>query len=154
VIANLSRVMFVIGRLKVATASLAGSWMLVMAADVVLAELAPPRLVVAALAAGNTIGQTVVAIPMVIATRRFCGRAALRGVGRATLAGLAAGTVSTAVGVTVCLAAPVSGKLPAAGLAVVAASCAVIAFGLVAYVLDDGDLKTVLAWLWRVRPRR
>jgi putative peptidoglycan lipid II flippase len=154
VITNLSRVMFAIGRLKVAAAALAGSWMLVMAADVVLAELAPPRLVVAALAAGNTIGQTVAAIPTVIATRRICGRVALQGVGHATLAGLAAGTVSTAVGVTVCLAAPVSGKLPAAGLAVVAASCAVIAFGLVAYVLDHGDLKTVLAWLWRVRPRR
>ena len=48
-IANLSRVMFAIGRLKVAAAGLAGSWLLVILADVVLAELAPARLVVAAL---------------------------------------------------------------------------------------------------------
>ena len=66
VIANLSRVMFVLGRLKVAAAALAGSWLLVVLADVMLAELAPPRLVVAALALGNTIGQTVVAIPLVL----------------------------------------------------------------------------------------
>ena len=63
VIANLSRVMFVIGRLKVAAAALAGSWLLVIVADVVLVELVPPRLVVAALALGTTIGQTVVADP-------------------------------------------------------------------------------------------
>jgi putative peptidoglycan lipid II flippase len=144
--------MFAIGRLRVAAAALAGSWLLVIVTDVVLAELAPARLVVAALALGNTVGQTVVAIPVVMAARRICGRAALQGVGRATLAGLAAGTVGTAVGVAICLAAPVSGKLLAAGTAVVAASCAVVAFGAVAYVLDrrDGDLKTVLARLRQV----
>ena len=154
VITNLSRVMFAIGRLRVAAAVVAGSWLLVITADVVLGELAPARLVVAALALGNTIGQTVVAIPMVIATRRICGRAALHGVGHATLAGLAAGTVSTAVGVTVCLAAPVSGKLMAAAIATVAVGCAVIAFGVVAYSLDHGDLKTILAWLRQVAGRR
>ena len=37
---NLSRVMFVIGRLKVAAAALAGSWLLVIVADAVLAGLA------------------------------------------------------------------------------------------------------------------
>jgi putative peptidoglycan lipid II flippase len=153
VIANLSRVMFAVGRLRVAAAALAGSWMLVLAADVVLAELATPRMVVAALALGSTIGQTVVAVPMVIATRRICGRAALQGVGHATLAGLAAGTVSTAVGLALCLAVPVSGKLPAVALAVGAASCAVIAFGAVAYALDRGDLKVVTARLRQVAGR-
>ena len=70
VITNLSRVMFAVGRLKVAAAGLAGSWLLVMAAEATLALLAPSHLVVAALALGSTIGQTAVAIPMVIATRR------------------------------------------------------------------------------------
>ena len=85
VIANLSRMMFVIGRLKVAAAALAGSWLLVIAADVVLVQLVPPRLVVAALALGTTIGQTVVAIPLVFVTRRICGKAALQGLGHAAL---------------------------------------------------------------------
>ena len=154
VITNLSRVMFVIGRLKVAAAALAGSWLLVIAADVVLAELVPSRLVVAALALGNTIGQTVVAIPLVIITRRICGKAAVQGVSHAALAGLAAGAAGAAVGVTLSMAVPEQHKLEAFLLAVPVACLAIIVFGVVAYLLDDGDLRAVLAWLRRVtRPR-
>jgi len=143
-------VMFVIGRLKVAAAALAGSWLLVIVADVVLAELAPSRLVVAALALGNTIGQTVVAIPLVIITRRICGKAAVQGVRHAALAGLAAGAAGAAVGVTVSMAIPEQHKLEAFALAVPVAGLAIIAFGVVAYLLDDGDLKAVIAWVRRV----
>jgi putative peptidoglycan lipid II flippase len=147
VIANLSRVMFVIRRLKVATAALAGSWVLVIVADVVLAELAPHRLVPAALSLGYTIGQTVVAVPIVFVTRRICGPAAVRGVGRATLAGLAAGATGVAVGVAISLAVPLHHKLEAFALAVPAAVFAILAFFVVAFLLDDGDMKIVLGWL-------
>jgi len=150
VIANLSRVMFVIGRLKIAAAALAGSWLLVIAADVVLAGLVPSRLVVAALALGNTIGQSVVAIPLVILTRRIRGTAAVHGVSRAALAGLAAGAAGATAGVTISLAVPVHHKLEAFALAVPAAGGAIIAFGVVAYLLDNGDLKAVLARARRV----
>jgi putative peptidoglycan lipid II flippase len=153
VIANLSRVMFVIGRLKVAAVALTGSWLLVAVADVVLAELAPPRLVVAALSLGNTIGQTVVAIPLVFVTRRICGRAAVQGVGRAGLAGLAAGLVGSAVGVAISMAVPVHHKLDAFAIALPAVGGAIIAFGVVAFLLDDGDLRAVLAWGRRVISR-
>ena len=154
VIANLSRVMFVIGRLKVAAAALAGSWLITIVADVVLVELVPARLVVAALALGTTIGQTVVAIPLVFVTRRICGPAAVQGARHAALAGLAACAAGAAVGVAVSLAVPLHHKLVAAALAVPAAGCAIIAFGVVAYFLDDGDLKAVLAWVRRVVRRR
>lgn len=147
VITNLSRVLLAVGRLKAAAAALAGSWLLVIVADVLLAELAPARLVAPALALGNTIGQSAAAIPVVLMTRRICGRAVVQGVERATLAGLAAGTVSAAAGVAVCLAAPVSGRLLAAGVAVVAAGVAVAAFSVVAYALDRGDLRPVAARL-------
>jgi putative peptidoglycan lipid II flippase len=154
VIAILSRVMFVIGRLKVATAALAGSWLITIVADVVLVELAPARLVVAALALGVSIGQTVVAVPLVFVTRRICGPAAVRGARHATLAGLAACAAGTAVGLAISLAVPLHHKLEAAALAVPAAGCAILAFGVVAYFLDDGDLKTVLSWVRRVTRRR
>ena len=147
VITNLSRVMFATGRLKVAAAALAGSWLLVIVADVTLAELAPAHLVVAALALGITIGQTLVAIPLVIATGRLCGKEAVRGVGRVAVTGLAAAAIGAAAGVAVSIALPNSHKLLAAGTALLAAGCAVIAFGLVAYILDDGDLRTALARL-------
>jgi len=154
VIANLSRVMFVIGRLKVAAVALGGSWAVVVVADVVLAELAPPHLVPAALALGNTIGQTVVAVPLVFVTRRVCGPAAVQGARHAALAGLAAGVAGALVGVAVSLAVPLHHKLVAVALAVPAAAFAIIAFFVVAYFLDDGDLRTVLAWARRVTARR
>jgi len=154
VIANLSRVMFVIGRLKVAAAALAGSWLVVIVADVVLVQLVPARLVVGALALGSTIGQTVVAIPLVFVTRRICGPDAVQGVGHALLAGLAACAAGTVVGVAVSLAVPLHHKLVAVALAVPAAGLAIIAYGIVAYLLDQGDLKAVLAWVRRVARRR
>jgi len=149
VIANLSRVMFVIGRLKIAAVALAGSWLVAIVADVVLVQVVPPRLVVPALALGTTIGQTVVAIPLVIATRRICGKAAVQGTGHAALAGLAACVVGAAVGVAVSLAVPIHHKLVGFALAIPAAGFAIVAFGVVAYFLDDGDLKAVLAWVRR-----
>jgi putative peptidoglycan lipid II flippase len=155
VIANLSRVMFVIGRLKVAAMALAGSWLVAVVAYVVLVPLVPASLVVAALALGTTIGQTVVAIPLVFVTRKICGPAAVQGARHAALAGLAACAAGAAVGVAVSLAVPLHHKLVAVALAVLAAGCAIIAFGVVACILDDGDLNAVLAWVRgavRLRP--
>src|SRR6516225_7501309 len=154
VIANLSRVMFVIGRLKVAAAALAGSWLIVIVADVVLVQLVSARLVVAMLALGTTIGQTVVAIPLVFVTRRICGKDAVQGVGHALLAGLAACAAGAAVGVAVSLAVPLHHKLEAAALAIPAAGLAILAYAVVAYLLDDGDLKAVLAWARRTARRQ
>jgi putative peptidoglycan lipid II flippase len=150
VIANLSRVLFALGRLKVAAAALACSWLLVITADVVLAELVPARLVVAALGLGNTIGQTLVAVPLVLVVRQIRGRAAVQGAGRAALAGLAAACAGVTAGVTIALAVPASHKLLAAGVAVLAAGGAVISFAVVAYILDDGDLRAALARLRQV----
>ena len=109
-----------------------------IAADVALAEVVPARLVVAALGLGNTIGQTLVAIPLFLVVRRIRGPAAVQGAGRAALAGLAAACAGVAAGVAIGLAVPVSHRLLAAGMAVLAAAGAVVAFGVVAYLLDDG----------------
>jgi putative peptidoglycan lipid II flippase len=155
VIANLSRVMFVIGRLKVAALALAGSWVITIVVDVVLVQLFPARLVVAVLALGITIGQTAVAIPLVFVTRRICGPAAVQGTHHAALAGLVACAVGAAVGVAVSLAVPLHHKLVAIAVAFPAVACAIIAFGVVAYFLDDGDLKVVLGWLrWAIAKAR
>ena len=153
VVANLSRVMFVIKRLKMATAALAGGWLITIVADVVLVELAPPGLVPAMLALGITIGQTVAAVPLVFITRRICGPAAVQGAGHATLAGLAACAAGVVAGVGISLAAPLHHKLVAVALAVPAATFAILAFGVVAYFLDDGDLRIILAWIRRAASR-
>jgi putative peptidoglycan lipid II flippase len=147
VIANLTRALLALGRLKLAAIALAGSGLLVLLAEVVLAELAPARLVVAALALGNTVGSTGAAIPLVIATRRIRGKAAVLGVGRATLVGLAAGAAGAAVGVAVSIALPVSHKLLYATVGAAASFSAVVVFVAVAFLFDDGDLRVVVARL-------
>jgi putative peptidoglycan lipid II flippase len=150
VIANLTRALLAIGRLKVACAAVAGSSLLAAVAQVVLAEVVSTHGVVAALALGNSIGMVGAAIPLVIVTRRLRGKAAVHGVGRTALTGLAAATVSAIVGVVVSIALPASGKLLDAVVAVLAVGCAIVAFGAVAYVLDDGDLRVVVAQLKRL----
>ena len=106
------------------------------------------------LALGTTIGQLTVAIPLVFVTRRVCGPAAVQGARHSALAGLAACAAGAAVGVAVSLAVPLHHKLVAAALAVPAAGCAIIAFGVVAYFLDHDDLKAGLAWVRRIARRR
>jgi putative peptidoglycan lipid II flippase len=145
VLVNLSRAMLAIGRLKIAAAALAGSTLVALAAQVILVEIVPAHLVVAALATGNTVGVTVVAIPIVIVTRRVLGPASVQGVGRATLVGLAAAAGAGLVGFGVSLALPMHHKLIAIGVGALAAACAAVVFCVIALRLDDGDLRLIMA---------
>jgi putative peptidoglycan lipid II flippase len=151
-ITNLARAMLAVGRLKIAAAAVGGSTVVAAIAQLTLAELVPPRLVVAGLAAGNTIGMTVVAIPFVIVTRRVLGPASVHGLRRATAAGLAAAVVAGLVGAAVSVAIPVHHKLAEAGAGAMAAVCVIAVFAVIAVRLDDGDLRAVLAR--RLHPAR
>ena len=151
VITNLSQVMYVLGKLKVAAMGLVGVTVLGIVLNIVLAELSPPDLVVGALAAGATIADIVMMFPMVMATRRIRGEQAVAGIGRANLAGVASAVAGSAVGVAVSLALPVSHKLLVGGSAVLAACCAAMAFAAVAYFLDKDDLRLATASFRRFR---
>jgi putative peptidoglycan lipid II flippase len=143
VVANLSRVMFALGRLKVAAVALVGSWLLVIAADLILGSFAHPRQMVGALALGTTIGQTAVAVPLVMLTRGIRGPAAVSGVGRANLAGMAAAVAGAAAGAGISVALRLGGRAGEGGVAVLAAACALLIFGAVAYLLDRDDLIAI-----------
>ena len=145
--------MLAIGRLTVAAVALAASWLLAIVASFILVELVPAHWVVASLALGTTIGQSVVAIPLVIWTRRICGRGAVAGVTHAGFAGLAAALAGSVAGAAVSFALPVSHKALDVGVAVLAAAIAVLVFGGVAYLLDQGDLRAALSWLRQVTRR-
>jgi len=153
VIANLSRALLAVRRLRLAATAVAGSSLVALLAQLTLVPFVPARFVVGALALGNTVGVTVVAVPFVLVTRRVLGRAALAGVRRAALAGLAAAAGGTLAGVAVSLALPGTGRLAEAGVAALAAVCAVVAFAGIAFCLDDGDLRMALAWLLRTLRR-
>jgi putative peptidoglycan lipid II flippase len=148
--ANLSRVLFACQRTRIAAIAVTGGWLLVIAADLVIVPLVPANWVVPALGLGNTIGLTAAGIALVVAVRRARGAVALHGVTRAGLAGLAGALAGAAAGLGVCAALPASGFLPNVAVALLACLGTTLAFGLVAFALDGGELRALGA---RVRAR-
>jgi putative peptidoglycan lipid II flippase len=151
--ACLSRVLLAAGRNAVAAVAMAGGWLIVIAADVTLVHLASARWVVAALGLGNTLGLTAAGIALAVAVRRVAGRAALRATGRAAAAGLTAAVTGAAAGAAVAYLLPSSGLIVDCVAAVLAAVCAATVFGIVAYLLDGGELRAALARIRRTAPR-
>jgi putative peptidoglycan lipid II flippase len=143
VVTNLSRVLFALGKLKVAGIGLVAQWLLPAVLSFPMVLLAPPRLTVGALALASSIGLLAVAIPMVVATRRLRGPAAVAGLGHATLAGIAAAAAGAAAGLAVTLVMPTGGNLYEVGSGLISTMLAIVVFGVVAYALDKGDLRAV-----------
>jgi putative peptidoglycan lipid II flippase len=151
---NLSRVLFALGKLKVAGIGLVAQQLLPAVLSIPMVLLAPAHLTVAALALASSIGQVATAIPMVIATKRLRGPAALAGFGHATLAGIAAGAAGAAVGLAATLLLPAGSAVSEAGMGLLATLLAIVVFGVIAYVLDREDLQTVAARFQRFTRNR
>ncbi len=143
--ANLSRVLFACRRARIAAIAVTGGWLLVIAADLVIVPLVRASWVVPALGLGNTIGLTVAGIALVAAVRRARGAVALHGVTRAGLAGLAGALAGAAAGLGVCAALPASGFFPNIAVVLLACVSTTLAFGLVAFALDGGELRALAA---------
>jgi putative peptidoglycan lipid II flippase len=150
--AQLSRVLLAQGRGRVTAAVLVAGWLLVIAVDVLAVSLVPARWVVPVLGAGNTVGMTVAGVGLLLAVRQIRRGAALRGLARSAGAGCAGAVAGAAVGAAASAVAPVTGFLPNAALAVLAATCAGLVFALIAWALDRGDLRALVTRL-RARMR-
>jgi putative peptidoglycan lipid II flippase len=144
-VACLSRVLLAAGQTTATAVIVAGGWFLVIVADVVLVSVATASSVVAMLALGNSIGLTAAGAALLAAVRRSRGVAALRGTLRTIVSGLAAATAGAGAGTAVAVVLPTAGRAQAAGAAVLAVLVALVAFGLVAYVLDAGELRAAVA---------
>jgi len=149
IVTNLSRVLFALGKLKVAAIGLVAQQLLPAALSFPMVLLAPPHLAVGALALASSIGQLATAIPMVAATRRLRGPAAVAGIGHATLAGIAAAAAGAAAGLAIALVMPTGGAIYEACAGAVATILAVAVFGAVAFALDKGDTRAAAARLRR-----
>jgi putative peptidoglycan lipid II flippase len=154
VVTNLSRVLFALGKLKIAGIGLVAQQLLPAALSFPMVLLAPPRLAVGALALASSIGQIAVAVPMVAATRRLRGSAAVAGLGHATFAGIAAAAAGAAAGLAVTLVMPTGGAILETGVGAVSALLAVVVFGVVAYALDKGDVRVAVRRLLRFARNR
>jgi putative peptidoglycan lipid II flippase len=141
--ANLSRVLFACGRTRAAAVALTGGWLLVIAAEVALAESIPQSWVVTGLGLGTAIGLTGAGLALLWAVREVRGSGALRGVGRAAIAGLAGAVAGAAAGTGVSAAVPVGGFLPNVAVTLLACGVAAAVFLLIALLADGGDLRAV-----------
>jgi putative peptidoglycan lipid II flippase len=151
--ACLSRVLLAARRTTVAAVAMSGGWLVVIAADVALVHAVPARWVVGVLGAGNSLGMTAAGIALVVAVRRVRGGAALRATARAAAAGLAAAVIGAAAGAATAYALPSSGLAADCGAAVAGAVVAAAGFGVIAYLLDGGELKAAIARVRRTAAR-
>jgi putative peptidoglycan lipid II flippase len=149
-IASLSRVLLADGRYLAAGGWMACGWLGVIAVDIVAVRLVPAGWVVAVLGLGNTAGLTAAALGLLAAVRRIRGGRALAGSARAAGTGLAAAAAGALVGSLTAGLLRASGFWLNASLAVLACTCVLVIFCLIAYAADRGDLKHAIA---RVRRR-
>jgi putative peptidoglycan lipid II flippase len=148
--ANLSRVLYARRRNLAPAAAIAGGWLLVIVADLLIVPFVPAGRVVPALGLGTTIGLTFSGTGLLVLVRRERGMAALRGVPRAFLAGMGGCAAAAAVGSALSsLACPAAGPgllvSIAVSILVTLVVCAV--FAVFAARLDGGDLRALLSGL-------
>jgi putative peptidoglycan lipid II flippase len=149
--ANLSRVLYARGRNRATALAIAGGWLVVIAADLLIVPFVPPDRVVPALGLGTTVGLTVSGIALLVLVRRERGPVALLGVSRAFLAGLAGCAAAAAAGYVVAAALPVAGFFLNVAASVLVTVVVAVVFTGVVLRLDGGDLRAALA---RLRDRR
>ena len=151
--ANLSRVLYARRRNGAPAAAIAGGWLLVIVADVLIVPFVPAARVVPVLGVGTTFGLTVSGVALLVLVRRERGPAALHGVSRAFLAGLAGCAAGALAGsaLTALLPGSGSGILANIGISVLVTALVAGVFAVVVLGLDGGDLRSALARL-RTRP--
>jgi peptidoglycan biosynthesis protein MviN/MurJ (putative lipid II flippase) len=152
-VACLSRVLLADGRHAVAATIMVAGWLIVIVVDLIAVPLVQAAAVVPVLGLANTVGMTASGIALLVAVRRVRGVGSLRGTSRAIGAGLAAALAGAAVGAAISALVPATGHLLNACLAVAAGIGVLVAFGVVAFGLDAGDLRAVLTRLARMVAR-
>jgi len=149
-IASLSRVLLADGRYRPAGVWMSAGWLLAIGFDLVVVRLVSADWVVPALGLGNTAGLTAACLGLLAAVRRVRGSGALAGAPRAAAVGLAGAVLGAVAGSVAADSLRLSGFLLNAALGVLACTCVLIVFGLIAYATDRGDLRLAVA---RIRRR-
>jgi len=142
--ANLSRVLYALGRNRAPALAISAGWLLVIVVDACLVPFIPRARVVPVLGLGTTIGLTVAGIVLLFLVRRERGRAPLAGMWRAFGAGAAGCVLAAAAGSGVAEVVRVSGFFPNVGMSVVVSAIVTGVFGAVVVNLDGGDARAAI----------
>lgn len=133
--ALLSRALYAAGRPGRVALAVLGGWAVTAVADVVLAVALPAGQRVAALAAGNTIGMTVLGAALLVLTYRLAGPDTFGGIGRLVLALVPATAAAAGAGAWVSAALSGRGVPAALGTGAVTAVAVVLLFAVVLKVV-------------------
>lgn len=150
--ALLSRALYAAGRPGPAAVAVLGGWVVTAVADVGLALALPAGDRVAALAAGNTIGMTVLGGVLLVLTARVAGPGVVRGLGRLSVALVPATVAAAAAGTWVSSALPGRSVPAVLGAGVVTAGSVLVLF--VAVLRSVGRLVGARTLIPLRRPRR
>jgi putative peptidoglycan lipid II flippase len=149
IIAHVGRALYARSSGRAATVAIVIGWLTVMAVDLILAVSLPARWTVVGLGIGNAVGMTVAAILLLTALRRETRGAGVANLGRA-LAGAAIAAVTAAgAGFGVGWLLGPAGPGTSFAQAVLAGLVTLLVFGVLATLLDRGDLRRLLQTLRR-----
>ncbi len=149
--ALLSRALYSRGEAKSTALACVAGWLAVVAADLVLAAQFPPEQRVLVLAAGNSIGMTLLGAALLAVVARRAGRPALGGVGSAVAGGTLCAVVSATAGWLLAerLDGPGLIGILVSGAAVTL--CVVALFGAMMVVVARAELRAALSFVRRGR---
>ena len=145
--ANLSRVLYALGRNRAPAVAISAGWLLVIIADVAIVPFIPRSRVVPALGLGTTIGLTAAGIALLVLVRRERGSAPLAGMWRAFGAGLAGCLCASAAGTGLAMVIRVTGFFPNVIASVTVSAVVTGVFLAVVVILDGGDARAAIARL-------
>ncbi|CAM3646343.1 murein biosynthesis integral membrane protein MurJ [Nocardiopsis rhodophaea] len=144
-VALLSRALYASRHGREAAVAQVTGWLAVMVGNVVLVGVLPAEWTVAALGTGTSIGLTLAAILLSVATLRAHGRAAFAGLGRGLLAAVIGAAAGYPAGAAVSGLFPLDGAWGDAIAALVGGGAAVVVFGAAALVIDGRAVRSALA---------
>jgi putative peptidoglycan lipid II flippase len=145
--ANLTRVLYALGRNRAPALAVTAGWLLVIVVDASVVPFLQKARVVPVLALGTTIGLTAAGIALLVLVRRERGTAPLAGMWRAFGAGTAGCVLAAAAGSGVAEAVRVSGFFPNVGVSLLVSAVVTAVFGAVVVNLDGGDARAALSRL-------
>ncbi|GAA1774771.1 lipid II flippase MurJ [Luedemannella helvata] len=155
-LALLSRALYAAGQARRAAVATAVGWVATMAAALGLSLALDPADRVAALAAANSIGMTVLGVALLAVVGRRVGRGGLAGVPRAAVAALVAGAVGAVAGAGAARAVAAlttPGVVADVSAGMLAGVVAAAGFLLVGLLVDRPDLGPMLGRLARALRR-
>jgi putative peptidoglycan lipid II flippase len=148
-VALLTRALFAVGASRAATVATVAGWLVVVAADILLARALPAADRVAALAWGNSLGMTVAGVLLVAVTVRRRGTAAVARLGRTVVVGALAAVAAGLVGRLVSAPGWGPGTGVALGQGMLVATTALVVFAAVVALGARDEVRAVVHRLAR-----